>query len=152
MSTACFHWGFSIWISSVCMSFLWYRGLTALTTAGTFPKELSATLFLPMKWPNKHKAQIKYTQYILKTCTAIFFSFFLTATTHHCFSHHLPTDSTWDSPWSLKLYFSAQSNQGSSRNSRKRRREGWTRWILPCRALWRCLSFLQTSCTRPDDS
>lgn len=26
-----------------------------------------------MKWPNKHKAQVKYTQHILKACTLFFF-------------------------------------------------------------------------------
>lgn len=53
------------------MSFLWCWGLTALNTVGTFLKELSPTLFLPMKWPDKHKAQIKFAQYILKTCTTL---------------------------------------------------------------------------------
>lgn len=129
------------------MSFLWCWGLTALNTVGTFLKELSPTLFLPMKWPDKHKAQIKFAQYILKTCTTLKKK--KTATAHHCFSHHLPTDSIWDSPWSPKLYFSAQSNQDSSQNSRKRRREGKTRCMLLCRVFWRCLSFLQMSCTRP---
>lgn len=73
MSTARFHWGSSIW-TSVRMSFRWCWGLRALTAAGNFPKELSATLFLPMKWPNKHKAQLSKHNIFKqkKTCTAIF--------------------------------------------------------------------------------